>query len=277
MPIFIVRSRPISKLVDKQSIDDFRQKGVTVLRGAFTGWVDVLRAGIDANMNDPDPNARIYKGENGNGRFFVDYCNWDRIAEYKNFIFNSNAAHIGATLMNSQNVQLFHEHVLVKEASTDVPTPWHQDAPYYCVTGPKTVSLWVPLDTIERDTTLEFVSGSHLWGKHFRPQRFDGSALNEDDGLEEIPDINQHRDDYEILGWAVEPGDAIAFDYRTIHGAAGNHQPHRQRRAFSLRLVGDGARFVRRDGLVSSPPFPNLTLKSGDPLTGDTFPFLLHA
>ena len=277
MPIFIVRSRPISKLVDKQSIDDFRQKGVTVLRGAFTGWVDVLRAGIDANMNDPDPNARIYKGENGNGRFFVDYCNWDRIAEYKNFIFNSNAAHIGATLMNSQNVQLFHEHVLVKEASTDVPTPWHQDAPYYCVTGPKTVSLWVPLDTIERDTTLEFVSGSHLWGKHFRPQRFDGSALNEDDGLEEIPDINQHRDEYEILGWAVEPGDAIAFDYRTIHGAAGNHQPHRQRRAFSLRLVGDGARFVRRDGLVSSPPFPNLTLKSGDPLTGDTFPFLLHA
>ena len=277
MPILIVRSRPISKLVDKQSIDDFRQKGVTVLRGAFTGWVDVLRAGIDANMNDPDPNARIYKGENGNGRFFVDYCNWDRIEEYKNFIFNSNAAHIGATLMNSQNVQLFHEHVLVKEASTDVPTPWHQDAPYYCVTGTKTVSLWVPLDTIERDTTLEFVSGSHLWGKHFRPQRFDGSALNEDDGLEEIPDINQHRDEYEILGWAVEPGDAIAFDYRTIHGAAGNHQPHRQRRAFSLRLVGDGARFVRRDGLVSSPPFPNLTLKSGEPLTGDTFPFLLHA
>ena len=272
-----MRSGPISKLVDKQSIDDFRQKGVTVLRGAFTGWVDVLRAGIDANMNDPDPNARIYKGENGNGRFFVDYCNWDRIAEYKNFIFNSNAAHIGATLMNSQNVQLFHEHVLVKEASTDVPTPWHQDAPYYCVAGPKTVSLWVPLDTIERDTTLEFVSGSHLWGKHFRPQRFDGSALNEDDGLEEIPDINQHRDEYEILGWAVEPGDAIAFDYRTIHGAAGNHQPNRQRRAFSLRLVGDGARFVRRDGVVSSPPFPNLTLKSGDPLIGDTFPFLLHA
>ena len=43
-----MRSGPISKLVDKQSIDDFRQKGVTVLRGAFTGWFDVLRAGIGA-------------------------------------------------------------------------------------------------------------------------------------------------------------------------------------------------------------------------------------
>ena len=75
----------MSQLVDQQSIDDFRQNGVTVLRGVFADWVDVLRDGIDANMNDPDPNARIYKGDNGDGCFFVDYCNWDRIEEYRNF------------------------------------------------------------------------------------------------------------------------------------------------------------------------------------------------
>ena len=74
----------MSQLVDQQRINDFRQNGVTFLRGVFADWVDILRAGIDANMNDPDPNARIYKGDNGDGRFFVDYCNWDRIAEYKN-------------------------------------------------------------------------------------------------------------------------------------------------------------------------------------------------
>ena len=48
---------------------------MTVLRDVFTDWVEVLRAGVDANMADPDPNARIYGGERG-GRFFVDYCNW---------------------------------------------------------------------------------------------------------------------------------------------------------------------------------------------------------
>ena len=48
--------------------------------------------------------------------------------------------------MDSQQVQLFHEHVLVKEAATSVPTPWHQDAPYYCVDSNKTVSMWIPLD-----------------------------------------------------------------------------------------------------------------------------------
>ena len=127
-------------------------------------------------MADPDPNARIYKGEIGGGRFFVDYCNWARIPEYKDFIFNSNAAAIGAVLMESQQVQLFHEHVLVKEASTGVPTPWHQDAPYYCVDSTKTVSIWIPLDDVPRDTSLEFVSGSHKWDKFYRPQRFDGTA-----------------------------------------------------------------------------------------------------
>ena len=265
----------MSALVTENHIEEFNQKGVTVLRGVFSDWIETLRAGIKANMDNPAPNARIYKGDEGQGRFFVDYCNWDRIPQYKEFIFHSDAAEIGAALMQSKTAQLFHEHVLVKEAATGVPTPWHQDAPYYCVSGPKTISLWVPLDDVPRETTLEFISGSHLWGKFYRPQRFDGSALNANDGLEEIPNINDHRDDYEILAWAVQPGDAIAFDYRTIHGAPANPNPNAERRAFSLRLLGDDVKFVRREGLITSPPFNGVTLNHGDALTGVEFPMLM--
>lgn len=264
----------MTQQLDDSVIQAFRDIGATVLRGVFSDWVEPLREGIAANMREPDPNARNYKGENGSGRFFVDYCNWARIPEYKNFIFNSPAAEIGAELMGSKTVQLFHEHVLVKEADTGVPTPWHQDAPYYCVDGPQTLSLWLPLDEVPRETTLEFVSGSHKWGKFYRPQRFDGTALNENDGLETIPDINANRGDYEIIGWAVSPGDAIAFDYRTIHGAPANSNRSYQRRAFSLRLLGDGVRFVRREGIVTSPPFKQVTLQNNDPLVADEFPIL---
>ncbi|MEM7058777.1 MAG: phytanoyl-CoA dioxygenase family protein [Pseudomonadota bacterium] len=267
----------MTDLIDDATIQEFRTTGATVLRGVFKDWVEVLRTGVAANMDDPDPNARIYKGENGGGRFFVDYCNWDRIPEYKDFIFNSPAAEIGAALMDSRTVQLFHEHVLVKEAATGVPTPWHQDAPYYCVEGPKTVSIWVPLDEVPRETTLEFIAGSHKWDKYYRPQRFDGSALNENDGLEELPDINANKDEYDIIGWAVSPGDAIAFDYRSVHGAPANTSASRERRAFSLRLLGDDVRFVRREGIVTSPPFPQVTLQHGDVVTGDEFPMLLGA
>jgi len=266
----------MSSYLDRGTIDEFRQNGATVLRGVLTDWIDVLRSGVDANMRDPDPNARIYKGENGGGRFFVDYCNWARFPDYKNFIFNSPAAAIGAELMGSKSVQLFHEHVLVKEAATGVPTPWHQDAPYYCVDGPKTVSLWVPLDEVPRETTLEFISGSHDWGHFYRPQRFNGEPLNESDGLKDIPNIDADRDSYEIIGWALSPGDAVAFDYRTIHGAPANTSATNQRRAFSLRLLGDDARFRRREGIVTSPPFSQITLRDGDQLVGDEFPMLLN-
>ena len=265
----------MGQLIDESTIDEFNQKGVTVLKGVFNDWVDVLRNGIDANMENPDPNARIYKGDEGKGRFFVDYCNWHRIPEYRDFIFNSPAAVVASELMNSKTVQLFHEHVLVKEAQTGVPTPWHQDAPYYCVDGPKTISLWIPLDEVPRETTLEFLAGSHKWGKYYRPQRFDGSALNEHDTLEDIPDINADRGSHNIEGWAVGPGDAIAFDFRTIHGAPANTSQSSQRRAFSLRLLGDGIRFARREGIVTSPPFKQVTLEDGDQLVGDEFLMLI--
>lgn len=265
----------MSSLVDPQSVRQFQAEGATVLRGLFSDWVDVLRDGVAANMADPNPNARVYRDDQGGGRFFVDYCSWQRIGQYRDFIFHSCVAEVGGALMNSRRVQLFHEHVLVKEAQTGIPTPWHQDMPYYCVEGPMTVSLWLPLDEVPRKRSLEFVAGSHRWGKHYRPQRFNGQPLNAADGLEEIPDIDGARDQYNIIGWALSPGDALAFDYRTVHGAPANNSPSAQRRAFSLRLLGDGARFAKRENLVTSPPFDHLELQHGDPLIAEDFPVLI--
>lgn len=264
----------MTRYLDREIVSAFRENGVVALRGVFSDWVDALRKGVDFNMENPSADGKIYRGENGGGRFLSDYCNWDRIPEYREFIFNSPAGAIGAELMGSDTVRLFHEHVLVKEAAAGVSTPWHQDQPYYCVDGPKTVSLWIPLDEVPRERTLEFVGGSHLTGKLYRPQRFNGQALNENDGLEAVPDINANREDYDILGWALSPGDAVAFDYRILHGAPANDSPSAQRRAFSLRLVGDGARFRRREGIVTSPPFPEITLADGAPLDGEAFPLL---
>ncbi len=260
--------------LNQKNVQQFKDSGVTVLRGLFTDWVEALREGIDVNMTAPNPDARIYRGGEGVGKFFVDYCSWQRIPQYRDFIFNSPVSKIAAQLMVSDKVQLFHEHVLVKEAQTGVPTPWHHDSPYYCVDGIKTVSIWLPLDEVPRERTLEFIAGSHLWGKCFRPQRFDGQPLNENDGLEEIPNIDSNRENYDIVGWEMSPGDAVAFDFRTIHGAPANHSVSAQRRAFSLRLVGDDIRFSRKQGIETSPPFKQVKLNHGDPLIADEFPML---
>jgi ectoine hydroxylase-related dioxygenase (phytanoyl-CoA dioxygenase family) len=91
-----------------------------------------------------------------------------------------------------------------------------------------------------------------------------------------MPDIDAHRADYRILGWALEPGDAIAFNFATIHGAPATVTAAGRRRVFSARWVGDGAVFVDRKG-KGSPPFAHLTLKDGAPFEGPDFPLVFSA
>ena len=133
--------------LDRNVIDAFRNDGATILREVFSEfWIEELRAGIDFNMATPGPYTRKYTKQGEPGFFFGDYCNWQRIPHYKSFLFESPAANIAAELMGSSKVNLFHEHVLVKEPSTEDRTPWHHDQPYYCVNGFDTCSLWIPLD-----------------------------------------------------------------------------------------------------------------------------------
>jgi ectoine hydroxylase-related dioxygenase (phytanoyl-CoA dioxygenase family) len=261
-----------AEVVDDATVAAFQADGAVVLRGLFAAWVEPLRAGVEANIAAPGVDVRIYEG--GAGRFFGDYCNWQRIPEYRDFVFRSPAARVARRLMASRSVRLFHEHVLVKEPGAQVPTPWHHDQPYYCVDGRQNVSIWMPLDPVARDTVVEFVAGSHCWGRWFRPERFNRTPLFEDDPLEPIPDIEAARGDYRILGWDLAPGDAVAFHFLTLHGAPANKSKNRRRRAFSSRWIGDDAVFARRKG-TTSPPFRDVRLAPGDPMDAPEFPLVI--
>ncbi len=133
-----------------------------------------------------------------------------------------------------------------------------------------TCSLWIPLDSVPRERTLEFVPGSHRAGVEYRPERFNRTALVPDDSRAAVPDIDADPSAHGVVGWAMEPGDAVAFQYTTLHGAPANTSRADRRRAFSLRLFGDDARFAERP--VTSPPFPGLALRDGDELDVPAFP-----
>jgi ectoine hydroxylase-related dioxygenase (phytanoyl-CoA dioxygenase family) len=85
-----------------------------------------------------------------------------------------------------------------------------------------------------------------------------------------VPDPD--KEGMRVLEWEMEPGDAVAFNYRTLHGARGNSTQNR-RRAFSLRLVGDDAVYVDRPGRTS-PPYPGHDMQAGQRLREDWFPYL---
>ena len=175
--------------------------------------------------------------------------------------------------MNSNKARFFHDHVLVKEPGSSIVTPWHQDKPYYCVDGKQSVSFWIALDDISKDGCLECVAGSHLANILHKPKRFNGNDLYENDHSKDVPDINSNRNKYKILSWDIKAGDAVAFDFRTLHGASENVNKKLRRRVFSARVVGDDAIFIDRKG-KGSPPFENVKLQSGDRLMGSEFPII---
>ena len=258
-------------LVTQADIDAFQRDGVVLIKGLFRDHVDGLRRGIERNMAEPGPYAAENLKPGEGGRFFDDYCNWTRIPEFETVIRQSAAAEVAADLMGSDRVQVFHDHVLVKEPGTSKPTPWHQDGPYYFVEGEHTVSFWSPLDPV-REASLRCVAGSHRWPKPVLPKRWlaDTDFYPDPDAYMPVPDPDAECMD--IREWEMEPGDAVAFDYRTLHGARGNNAATR-RRAFSLRLVGDDARYVERPGR-SSPPFPGHGMQPGERLREDWFPVI---
>jgi ectoine hydroxylase-related dioxygenase (phytanoyl-CoA dioxygenase family) len=257
--------------IDAATIEAFRQDGAVALRGVLPiDWIDTLRRGLERNIATPGPYTRHYTKPGDPGDFFGDYCNWDRIPEYRDFLFDSPAAALAGRLMGCDSVVLFHEHVLVKEPGTRDRTPWHHDAPYYCTDTAQSCSLWIPLDPVARESCVEYVAGSHRWGKLFMPAKFRDNAdySRSDDGLERVPDIDAERGRHRILAWDLEPGDCIAFDFLTVHGAPGNASSSARRRAFAARFLGGDARYVRRAGEMS-PPFPAVTLAPGEPMRND--------
>ncbi len=261
----------MTKLTQTQ-IDEFQTSGAVCLRGVFSDYVDGARAAIEENKTNPSWRERTYHPDDGGAPFFQDYVVWNTFDGYRALVKSSPMPALAAQLMQSRTARIFHDHILVKEPGNSIVTPWHQDAPYYLVHGAQSVSFWVPLDPVPRERTIEYVAGSHLWGKAFKPERFDGTDLRADDTSEAVPDVDANRDAFEILGWAVEPGDAVAFDFRTLHGAPANASPAR-RRVISVRWVGDDARFVKRDGPIS-PAFPDLDYTDGAPFDAPEFPVL---
>jgi ectoine hydroxylase-related dioxygenase (phytanoyl-CoA dioxygenase family) len=255
---------------------DFWADGAVCVRRAFgPDDVELARRAIEANLASLSPYAKRASAED-DGAFVEDFCNWRRLAEMEAFIRTSPAAAIAAKLMGSDEVRLYHDHVLVKEPGTRQRTPWHQDIPYYNVDGRLNASMWFPVDPVPRASTLEFVAGSHL-GPWYMPRTFlDGRAKWFPEGsLAELPDVEGDPERFRVLAWELEPGDLVAFHMLTLHASSGVDGPHR-RRVVSLRYLGEDMRHAVRDW-DTSPPFPGLAdeLPDGAPLDHPLFPVVL--
>ena len=260
----------------ESTVADYQRDGAVVLRGVLSPeQVTLLAQGIEHNLANLSPLALVASQADDPGRFVEDFCTWQSNPAYESIMRNSALPAVAKALMQSETVRIYHDHLLVKEPGTRQPTPWHQDQPYYNVSGRQNVSFWIPVDPVSLESTLRFVAGSHA-GTWYMPRTFrDNQAKWFPEGtLQELPAIDANPDQFTQLGWALQPGDVVAFHMLTLH-ASGGVSPTARRRVFSVRYLGDDSLHAVRPWRTS-PPFPGLSerVPDGAPMDDPLFPLV---
>jgi ectoine hydroxylase-related dioxygenase (phytanoyl-CoA dioxygenase family) len=265
-------------LADEGMAAALARDGVVCVRSVLDpAEVAVAAAAIDAVLASPGPLAQVASSRDDPGAFTEDFCRWQQIPGIERLARHSRVPETAAALMRTPRARFYHDHVLVKEGGTRQPTPWHQDQPYYNVDG-RGVSAWIPVDPVPEDGCLELVAGTHL-GPWLMPRTFLHKEARwfPEGSLAELPDIEAGRGAFDIRRFSLKPGDAIFFDFLTVHAAPGFPHPGR-RRVLSLRYLSAGARHAPR-AWRTSPPFDGLAeqLPAGAPMDHPLFPVVWPA
>lgn len=253
----------------------FTRDGVVKIEQAVNlDWVDQLLSVVEDQLADPgdwisdsNPGATV-------NRLFTTRYLWQDEPTIRKFIFESGVAGMVGELLDTAALRFYFDHTLVKEPGTTAPTPWHQDIPYWPFLGKKIASAWVSLSTSTvNESSLEFVRGSHNWDVYYAPESFaEGNDWMDDFKGEPVPDIQASREDFDIIGFDVEPGDALIFSAWCLHGAPGNAGPNR-RAAFSTRWLGDDSLWSPHPGSDPTITADNVSVQPGNyPDDDNSFP-----
>jgi ectoine hydroxylase-related dioxygenase (phytanoyl-CoA dioxygenase family) len=257
--------------VSNDDILRYHEDGAICLRGVISQtWIDLLR----------ECTERVLFGEminmsrkGASGEFVGDVNVWATNEDFAKYAFEGPSWQIAKALMRSSSVRLYGDQLFVKQPGSQSPTPWHQDQPYWPVVGEDVCSIWVPMEAVTRETSgLEYVKGSHRWGRRYNPEDFgeQSVAATRDEENEKIPDFSANRDAFTFLNWDMEPGDCLVHNALTVHGSGGNSSLTARRRAISTRWLGDRAYF--RPSAHYQPEM--MGLEPGAPLHHLMFPIV---
>lgn len=248
---------------------------VKIERAVSDDWVSRLNIWAEDHLQHPSKWVNDNNPGATTNRLFTDRYLWPDDPLIREYAVTSGVAELAATMMGATSAQLYFDHLLVKEPQTSAPTPWHQDVPYWPFLGQQITSVWLALTEATVETSsMEFVRGSHLWNKYFAPKVFGArddhpAAAWTGTGVgEEMPDIEADREGFDVVGFDVQPGDALVFSAWTVHGAPGNAGAGR-RAALSTRWLGDDVVWHPHEGADPTVTQALVAVGPGESVQGD--------
>ncbi|MFK7956392.1 MAG: phytanoyl-CoA dioxygenase family protein [Lysobacterales bacterium] len=249
----------------------YQRDGVVRIKNAVSQqWIDSLTMVVEGQLENPSRWVNDANPDASTNRMFTDRYQWRSNAVIKNYVFESGIGQLAAHAMQSDAARFYFDHTLVKEPGTQAITPWHQDLPYWPFRGKQICSIWLALtDTTVAESAMEFVRGSHAQEIYYLPEVFGDRDEHPADWIREgegepIPDVENHREDYDIIGWDMEAGDVVIFSAWLLHWAPGNESAHRRRAAISTRWLGDDAVWHPHPGADPTVTQDHVSLAPGD-------------
>ena len=274
----------MSNLLTTKEVKDYKNNGAIVLRKKFDiSWIEKLKKGIEKDIKNPSPRFKSHTVKKNAPAYVEAYWDWDRIPEFKDFVFNSPVSQIASELMLAKKVNLLMDNWFLREAGAQSSTPFHHDISYFDVEGTMCI-LWLPLEPTEKDEAVAWVKGSHLWNKIFLGVHFrDGHKVEGEETkingkkYENLPDILGNKNKYEFLKWDCELGDCVMFDIRTLHGTLSSSVPKKTLSRYTLRVAKEDAKIEYagdRTNFNYRKAIEDAGYKNGDSLGGSMFPQL---
>ncbi len=224
--------------LSKTQVDNFQTNGHICLRNVLNDHeIKAYKSYIIDAAAKYNEEKRKLEDRDTYGKAFLQIMNlWQHDAAVKKFVLAKRFAKIAAQLMGVENVRLYHDQALFKEAGGGA-TPWHIDHYYWPLDTQKTITMWMPLVTINEEMgMLTFASGSHQKELVFKHE------ISDDSDKEVQAHID--RNNFPISRVAtMQAGDATFHYGNTIHGAPGNNSD-KMRSVMTIIFFADGAKIT---------------------------------
>jgi ectoine hydroxylase-related dioxygenase (phytanoyl-CoA dioxygenase family) len=274
-------------MVHDRDVESYRRDGVLCLRSVIDS--DSARRMLAESIDMMSTAAHPYSATLGAstrmgdiktvdtepGRFFNAVYLSETNAAFKEFAMHSPLAEHAAALMKSRVARFFYDQLFIKEPGTLSPTRWHNDMPFWPLTGADLISCWVALTPATiASSGVEYVAGSHRWNTRFQPT----ADHLRDDALVPAPDFSDpaNRPGHRFLSWDMQPGDVLFHHPLTVHGAGGNRTQAQRRVGLSVRYIGDDAQWTPRVKCMQLPRSPCVE-PGAYPVDDNAFPIAWQA
>lgn len=270
MPVDLPDPAKPTRPLGSEELETFGRDGVVCARGLLdAASIETLREALEDAI---EKLSVLGKGLNRESQgFHGDIFVWKLHDAFRDLALFSSLPALAQQVLGTSTVNFFYEQFFVKRAGSPVDTPWHQDIPFWPVTGTQIASFWITLDPVTRESSgLEFVRGSHRWQDRFRAVTPGHDPYMMDTDLPIAPNYAEERDAHDVVGWDMEPGDVLLFGPVVCHGSAGNASNERDRRALAFRYCGPDVRYAPRHATM--PLLWDHGLAPGDRLGGSLFP-----